>query len=89
MSSLSVFIGNLTHEDSPDGYEECVIISEDISPEKREEALEGQEESAVRTLSREQMNLLAKSIDESRDTFGLGDGYRLDLADSYILGWDN
>ena len=87
MSSLSVFIGNLTHEDSRDGYEDCVIISEDISPEMKAEVLEDNEAITLLTFSREQMDLLAKSTDENHDLFGFGEGNLLDLMEPYVLGW--
>jgi hypothetical protein len=88
MSTLSTFIGNLTHEDSRDGYVNCIILSDDITAEMREEALEDKgDDDTVLTLSREQMDLLAKSIDDDRDFHHIGDGELLDLVEPYILGW--
>jgi hypothetical protein len=89
MSSLSSFTGNLTHEDSRDGFEDCIIISEDISPEMKAEVLEDSDGLAIFTFSRQQMDLLAKSTDENRDLFGFGEGNLLDLTEPYILGWGN
>jgi hypothetical protein len=89
MSSLSVFIGNLTHEDSRDGYEDCIIMSEDISAEMKAETLEDSEGITILTFTRTQMDLLAKSVDSDSDLFGFGEGNLLDLTEPYVVGWDN
>lgn len=86
MDTLHYFSGDATHEDSLDGVEEIVIISEDIPSDMKAEVLEDKEESIVQVLSRKEMDSIAKSIDEKRDIHQVKNGYILDLVESFIVG---
>jgi hypothetical protein len=83
MSKLYAFIGDATHQDSPDGLNQFIVISDDAPTEIVEEAMEDSEDAVVRTVDRATMDSIAKSIEMSVDTHGMGDGYLLDLTGDY------
>jgi hypothetical protein len=85
MEKLYAFIGDATHQDSPDGLNQFTVIADDAPAEIVEEAMEDSEDAIVRTVDRATMDSIAKSIEEHRDTHGMGDGYLLDLAGDYIV----
>ena len=84
MEKLHAFIGDATHQDSPDGLTQFIVIAEDAPVEIVEEAMEDSEDAIVRTVDRATMDSIAKSIEMSVDTHGMGDGYLLDLTDDYV-----
>lgn len=83
MEKLYAFIGEATHQDSPDGLNQFIVISHDAPLEIAEEAMEDSEDAVVRTVDRATMDSIAKSIEMSVDTHGMGDGYLLDLTGDY------
>jgi hypothetical protein len=83
MSKLYAFIGDATHQDSPDGLNQFIVISDDAPTEIVEEAMEDSEDAVVRTVDRATMDSIAKSIEMGVDTHGMGDGYLLDLTGDY------
>ena len=83
MSKLYAFIGDATHQDSPDGLNQFIVISDDAPAETVEEAMDDSEDAVVRTVDRATMDSIAKSIEMSVDTHGMGDGYLLDLTGDY------
>lgn len=87
MKTLYAFIGEATHEDSRDGLEEYVIISEDIPASMASEVLGDKENAVIKIMSREDMESLVKSIGTESEAHGIGDGYILDLEEPYILRW--
>ena len=88
MSKLYAFMGDATHQDSPDGLNQFIVISDDAPADIAEEAKEDSEDAIVRTVDRATMDSIAKSIEMNLDTHGMGDGYLLDLTEPYILCWD-
>ena len=85
MEKLYAFIGDATHQDSPDGLNSFIVIADDAPEHIAEEAKEDSEDAIVRTVDRAMMDSIHKSIDMHVDTHGMGDGYLLDLAGDYII----
>ena len=86
-TTLHYFSGEATHEDSRDGLNEYIIMSEDIPSDIKEEAMEDMsDEAIVEIMSREEMDSLNKSLDENRDFHAVKNGYILDLTEPYIIG---
>ena len=85
MEKLYTFIGDATHQDSPDGLNQFIVIADDAPADIVEEAMEDSEDAIVRTVDRATMDSIAKSVDGNYDTHGMGDGYLLDLAGGYII----
>ena len=85
MEKLYAFIGDATHQDSPDGLNSFIVISDDAPADIVEEAMEDSEDAIVRTVDRATMDSITKSIEMSVDTHGMGDGYLLDLTEDYVL----
>ena len=85
MEKLYTFIGDATHQDSPDGLNSFIVIADDAPADIVEETMEDSEDAIVRTVDRATMDSIAKSVDENYDTHGMGDGYLLDLTEPYII----
>jgi hypothetical protein len=88
VNKLYAFVGEATHEDSLDGLNQYIAIAEDAPEGVVAEAIEDSDDAIIKTLSRTEMDSLAKSADMNVDTHGIGDGYILDLTEPYILCWD-
>lgn len=87
METLYAFIGEATHQDSPDGLNSFIVIAEDAPEDVVDEAMEDSEDSVVVTADRKTMDSITKSIEIHSDTHGMGDGYILDLTEPYIVCW--
>ncbi len=85
MDKLYAFIGDATHQDSPDGLNSFIVIADDAPAKIVEEAMEDSEDAIVRTVDRATMDSILKSIVMSVDTHGMGDGYLLDLTEDYVV----
>lgn len=89
MDKLYAFIGDATHQDSPDGLNSFIVIADDAPSDIVEEVMEDTEDAIVRTVDRATMDSIHKSIDGHYDTHGMGDGYLLDLTEPYIVCIDS
>lgn len=84
MSKLFAFIGDATHQDSPDGLNAFIVIADDAPADVVAQCMEDSEDAIVRTVDRAMMDSIAKSIEMSVDTHGMGDGYLLDLTEPFV-----
>lgn len=83
MKKLYAFIGDATHRDSLEGLEPFIVIADDAPTSIVKKAMRDSEEAIVRTVDRATMDSINKSIELSFDTYGMGDGYLLDLTEPY------
>lgn len=83
MKKLYAFVGDATHQDSLDGLDPFIVISDDAPPSIVKKAMRDSGEAIVRNVDRATMDSINKSIEMSMDTHGMGDGYLLDLTDAY------
>lgn len=85
MSKLHAFIGDATHQDSPDGLNQFIVICDDTPADIVEEAREDSGDAIICTVDRATMDSIAKSIEMNLDTHGMGDGFILDLTEPFIV----
>jgi hypothetical protein len=87
METLYAFIGDATHQDSPDSLNSFIVIAGDAPEDVVAESMEDSEDATVVIVDRAAMDSIAKSIEIVSDTHGMGDGFILDLTEPYILCW--
>lgn len=87
MDKLYAFMGDATHQDSPDGLNAYTVIANDAPEHVVKEVTEDNEDTIV-FLDREIMDRIAFACDALVDTVSVPDGHILDLTEPYILCWD-
>jgi hypothetical protein len=82
---LYSFSGDATHEDSLDGLEQYIVLSNDAPDDIVAETLEDSGDAIIYRAERAEMDSLYESIEMNVDRNSLGNGHILDLLEPYII----
>lgn len=85
-NKLYAIIADLDHEDSPDGYEQRTIIADDTPADIALEITEDCDD-VIEYVDRTTMDAIAHAVMSLHERYAMGDGWRIDLTEPYILRW--
>lgn len=89
---MKYWLGQLTHEDSRDGYVDALVLPDDLSVDEinalvKEVSKDGWNIWEMTMLAtRSDFEGIAKSIAGNWDTHHVGDGWLSDLTEEYEIG---
>ena len=89
---MKYWLGQVTHQDSRDGYEDFLVVPDDLTVEEINAIVKIASNNhwniweVTHRATRSDFDGIAKSIAEGWDTHHIGDGYLADLTEWYEVG---